>query len=209
VEPGAPRTVAAFDFDGTLTRRDSLAPFLASLVGARRLAVAGARLGVPLLGAAIGRSSRDVAKERLLVALLAGRPFEEVAESGRRYGMRLARERLRPDTRARVDWHQDQGHQVVIVSASLDVYLEPVVRELDADALLCTRLEVDGDGRCTGRLLGGNCRGDEKARRLRAHLDAGPGSGAVTLWAYGDSAGDDAMLAMADHPVRVGRRLAL
>jgi phosphatidylglycerophosphatase C len=58
---------------------------------------------------------------------------------------------------------------------------------------------VDGDGRCTGRLAGENCRGPEKARRLTELL---AGRGALT-WAYGDSSGDREMLAMARHPVRV------
>ena len=53
-------------------------------------------------------------------------------------------------------------------------------------------------------MLGGNCRGAEKARRLRAYLH----SDDVELWAYGDSAGDTELLAMADHPVRVGARLS-
>ena len=61
------RTVAAFDVDGTLTRRDTLLPFLADLVGPGRLARA-------LAVAAVGRPKRDAAKERLLIRLLRGRP---------------------------------------------------------------------------------------------------------------------------------------
>jgi phosphatidylglycerophosphatase C len=85
------------------------------------------------------------------------------------------------------------------VSASLRAYLDEVARRLGVDALLCTELEVDDDGRCTGRMKGGNCRGPAKATRLRAYL----GDREVTLWAYGDSAGDREMLALADHPTLV------
>ena len=68
--------------------------------------------------------------------------------------------------------------------------------------MLCSRLEVDGDGRVTGSLVGGNCRGPAKLRRIREHF----GADGYELWAYGDSAGDAEMLAAADHPVRVERR---
>jgi len=75
---------------------------------------------------------------------------------------------------------------------------------LDVDAVLCTQLAVGSEGRLTGGLRGPNCRGPEKERRLREWLH-GRGVDAPALWAYGDSAGDDALLAMADHPVRVGK----
>ena len=198
-ERAAARRVAAFDFDGTLTRRDSLAPFLARVVGWPRLAAAALRDAPAFAAVAAGRGDRDLTKERLLVRLLAGVERERLRRLGTEYGALLAQGRIRPEMRARVDWHRAQGHELVIVSASLDVYLEEVARRLLFDAVLCTSLEYAGDDRCTGRLLGGNCRAQAKADRLRNYL-AGE---TAELWAYGDSAGDDAMLAMADHPVRV------
>jgi HAD superfamily hydrolase (TIGR01490 family) len=143
---------------------------------------------------------RDASKVRVIERTLRGRVHAEIAELGERYGTQLAA-RVRPDMRSRLDWHRGEGHQIVIVSASLDVYLEPVRRELGLDALLCSRLEVDDGGRCTGAMVGGNCRGAAKAERLQDYLGPEP----VALWAYGNSAGDDAMLALAAYPVRVGR----
>jgi phosphatidylglycerophosphatase C len=202
-EPSADavRTVAAFDFDGTLTRHDSLLPFLVRLTGWPRVALALARVAPRLVQASRNSGDRDAAKERLLVHLLAGRRYRDVATLGEAYGRALISHAVRPEMRSRVQWHRAQGHDVVIVSASLDVYLHAVARELDAHEVLCTRLEVDEQGACTGRMLGGNCRGPGKAARLREYLGAEP----VTLWAYGDSAGDDEMLAMADHAVRTRR----
>jgi len=68
--------------------------------------------------------------------------------------------------------------------------------------VLCSKLTVNDDGRVTGTLIGGNCRGPAKLQRIREHF----GPDGYELWAYGDSAGDDEMLAAADHPVRVDRR---
>jgi HAD superfamily hydrolase (TIGR01490 family) len=197
------RTVAAFDFDGTLTRRDTLLPFLASVIGWPALA---RRLGAEapaLARMSVGRADRDVTKERVLSRALAGRPYAEVEQAGVAYGAVLASDAITYEMRDRVAWHQREGHEIVIVSASLDVYLCEVARQLDVEHTLCTSLERDDAGLCTGRMLGGNCRGPEKAKRLRAHL--GDALDDIELWAYGNSGGDDEMLAMAQHPVRVRR----
>ena len=76
----------------------------------------------------------------------------------------------------------------------------PIAAALGFETALATRLEVDA-GRLTGRLTGANVRGPEKVRRLEEYLDGA----AVTLWAYGDSAGDRELLAVADHATRVTR----
>jgi HAD superfamily hydrolase (TIGR01490 family) len=198
----ARRTVAAFDFDGTLTRRDSLVPFLARAVGWSKVSRMLVSHAAMFTAVALGRHDRDMAKERVLVRTLAGVPVDTVNEAGRVYGAHLVAHKLRRSMLERVAWHRREGHDVVIVSASLRPYLDEVARRLGVDALLCTELEVDDGGRCTGRMTGGNCRGLEKATRLRAYL----GDGEVSLWAYGDSPGDREMLAMADYPTLLSRR---
>jgi phosphatidylglycerophosphatase C len=193
--------VAAFDFDGTLAARDSLSGFLSRTVGRPVLASTLALQSPAMVWAYAARGGRDAAKAVLLARLLRGRRLAELETIGDVYGEDLVR-RLRPWMLARVDWHREQGHRLVIVSASLDVYLEPVGRSLGFDAVLATSLEVDGGGRLTGRLDGLNCRGREKAARLRDWLGAAP----AEIWAYGDSRGDRELLAMADHPVLIRRR---
>ena len=195
--------VAAFDFDGTLSRRDTLLPFLQRLCGAQRLFRALARDAPGLArGLARGGTHRDAAKDAVLMRLLAGRDAGEVAAAGAAYARDLVGTRLRPDTVARARWHEACGHDVVVVSASPAVYLEPLGRHLGVSAVLATRLEVGDDGRLTGRMAGANCRGPEKVARLDAWLDGAP----AEVWAYGDSSGDRELLARADVPVRVGRR---
>ena len=194
------RTFAAFDFDGTLTRSDTLAPFLATVAGRgsvlRALAAESARL-------AAGLTWRTLAKFRLRPASSDGsvRSYAAVAAAGRLFGAELARSAITTEGRDRIAWHLREGHEVVIVSASLDVYLDEVARTLGVAHVLCTSLGVDERGRCTGKLRGANCRGAEKATRLRALL----GDDDVELWAYGNSGGDDEMLALAQHPVRARR----
>jgi phosphatidylglycerophosphatase C len=194
------RNVAAFDFDGTLTRRDTMLPFLSWAFGTRRVVTALAAASRHVAAVAAGRSDRDLAKEAVLIRVLRGRPHAEVAEAGRAFGARLARHAITADMSARLAWHRARGHDLVIVSASLDVYVDEVARLLGFMHTASTALEV-ADGMCTGRIEGRNCRGPEKAVRLRALL----GDNDAEIWAYGNSSGDRDMLALADHPVWVRR----
>ena len=125
----------------------------------------------------------------------------DVAAAGTAYAARLwAAQRFRPEMLERLAWHRAEGHRIVVVSASLDSYLGPLAPKLGVDHVISCSLAAE-DGVLTGRLVGGNVRGAEKVRRLEAWLAGTP----AELWAYGDSAGDDELLAFADHPTRVER----
>lgn len=183
--------VAAFDVDGTLTTSDCVVPFLRRTLGTIGI-VSQLAARLPQTVAALARRDRDGLKE-LAVRGFAGRAVTSVDSAGEEFAEVIERTRLRPDTVARLGWHRDQGHRTVLVSASLDPYLRPLARRLGVGEVLCTTLAADG-GTLTGRLVGANCRGPEKVRRLDAWL-AGED---VELWAYGDSAGDRELLGRAD-----------
>lgn len=194
--------VAAFDVDGTLTVRDCVVPFLARMSGGRaRFALRLARRPLAVLGAA-ARRDRDEMKAAATRAALAGQRVDRVTDEAHAYAGLIATSWLRPDTAARLAWHRSEGHRVVLVSASYEVYVGPLATGLGADAV-ATRLVATPDGILTGALDGPNCRGPEKVVRLRAWQTAVGAEGAE-LWAYGDSAGDDELLGAADHPVRIG-----
>ena len=188
------RTVAVFDFDGTLTRRDTLLPFLRRTRGGPRTATA--LLATSLLLA----RDRDAAKEGLLQRVLAGAEVDELQSAARVFADVVIGRGLRSSMLERVQSHKADGHELVIVTASPELYVRPIGERLGFDAVLGTRLETDGNGRLTGRLQGRNCRGPEKVERLRAWL----GSDAE-LYAYGDSSGDRALWEFADHAYRVRR----
>jgi phosphatidylglycerophosphatase C len=201
------RRIAAFDFDGTLTQRDTLLPFLVRACGARRVAQATSRVAPLAARARLGRLQaeihhRDAVKEALLADLLRGRDAEWFAEEGRSYARTLPG-RLRPEMSDQVAWHRRHGHELVIVSASLRTYLEPFAAAEGFDHVIAVGLEVDGEGRLTGRLEGPNVRGREKVARLEAWL---AGEQPALLWGYGNSSGDAELLERAHVPVWVGRR---
>lgn len=193
--------VAAFDVDGTLTARDCVVPFLRRVAGTGRLALGLARAAHRVLPA-LARRDRDALKALASRAAFAGRPLGEVEAAGRAFAAEVEQHGLRPDVAERLAWHRGAGHDVVLVSASYGAYLRPLGAALGVAGVVCTELAADPAGCCTGELVGGNCRGPEKVRRLHAWLDEHHGGrGAVELWAYGDSAGDRELLADADHPV--------
>ncbi len=144
-----------------------------------------------------GRRDRGQLKEDVLSAFFAGwtaAKFEQLASD---YAQHRLFRLVRPAALDRLRWHRTKGHRVVIATASLEAYVAPWARRNGLHDVLATRLEVDRDGRLTGRLQGRNCYGAEKVSRLRALV------GDVRLddiYVYGDSGGDRELLAMATHP---------
>ena len=220
-DAGADRpVVAAFDFDGTLTKGGSVWSFLTRVAGP----VAVARAAVVLLprlarAALFGGRAADDAKEALFVRILGGRDAGDVGRLGATFGLEHLRRRGRADVRARLEWHRARGHRIAIVSASPECYVGAVGDALTVDAVVATRLEVGPDGNLTGRYEGRNCRGAEKVARLEQWMATSPASDTARdgtpagragdstpfLWAYGNSAGDRRLLAAADVGVDVGR----
>ncbi|MDQ6840129.1 MAG: HAD-IB family hydrolase [Actinomycetota bacterium] len=205
--PGTVPGVAAFDFDGTLVPGDSLRPYLMAVRGRIAMAIALARSASPMLRG-YATDGRDGAKAALLVRAMAGVPVIHALDVGVRFGAALVT-RIRPDMAARVRWHRQQGHRLIVVSASLDLYLDEFGRRAGFDQVIATKLAVSGNGPgavLTGAIDGANVRAQEKEQRLRAAIGPAP----PELWAYGNSSGDHEMLAMADHAYWVdGTRLTL
>ncbi|MCB1136764.1 MAG: HAD family hydrolase [Chlamydiia bacterium] len=189
--------VAAFDFDGTITYRDSLFPFL--LFAKSKFGFI--RCILPCIPAlllyVLGLARRQGVKETILQHFFGGTKIWDLKKLGEEYAKRKLPLLVRPEALDRIRWHQEQRHRCVLVSASVDVYLEPWAKMMGFDDLLCSRLQVTRSGEITGRLQGFNCRGPEKTARLDELM--GPRD-QYCLYAYGDSAGDHELLTYADRP---------
>jgi len=196
--PLAGRTVVAiFDFDGTLTRGDTLLPFLRYAVGTRAFILRLVAV-LPLLAAmALRLLDRDRAKERVLGFFVGGMPAEELARCGAEFARQRLPGLLRPEALAQLAWHRQHGHRCALASASPAIYVEPWARAAGFDDVVASTLELDASGRATGRLAGGNCRAAEKLRRLEAlYGDLRE----LIAYGYGDTRDDLPFLERCAHP---------
>lgn len=194
----APVEVAAFDFDGTLTRRDTLLPYLWRGLGWPQFLLV-LLLSSPWLAAfALRLMSNHRAKARLLQLSFKGRTETDIAQWTAAFVRDHLPAQWQPDMLARLRRHQQLGHCCVIVSASPGIYLYKIGRELGMDGVICTELATQ-DGVLTGRMATPNCHGDEKVRRLQAWLAERGFQKPVVLHAYGDSSGDLPLLNLADY----------
>lgn len=189
--------VAVFDFDGTITRRDTLLPFLLFVFDWPGVLLRSIPLLPVLLGYAVKLVDNGVAKERVIRHLFDGVPelkFQEWCE-------RFAEERLpalvRFNAMTRLSWHRQQGHRCIIVSASMEDYLKPWAEQNGIGEVLATRLSRYDNGTVQGHFLEGNCYGEQKVARLAALLGDLDN---YEIYAYGDSRGDRELLAVAEHP---------
>ena len=200
------RLVAGFDFDETLTRRDTLVPFLFRVAGPLHFAVACLKVLVAGLRGRVSLLDRDAVKERLLALLFVGRSESQLRRLAEQYARTILHDGIDDATLARLRAHLDRGDEVVFVSASVESYLRPGAETLGIHDVIGVELAAV-EGLLTGELAHPNVRAEQKAVRLREHLGQpaeGPLEG-VELWAYGNSSGDHALLEMADHPFWRGR----
>ena len=184
------KRVFAFDFDGTLTTRDTLIAFIRYACGTPRFLL-GFLLHAPLLVLMKLRLySNGKTKQRLFTWFFQGMSIETFDALCQSFAL-SHRHLLRPDTVRLLQQALSEGAEVLVVSASIDNWVQPF---FPAVTVLGTQIEVI-DGRLSGRFLTPNCYGQEKVRRI---LALHPDRSAYRLIAYGDSRGDRELLAFAD-----------
>ncbi|GAB4428529.1 MAG: HAD-IB family hydrolase [Bacteroidia bacterium] len=189
----AGQIIAAFDLDGTLTRRDTLPAFLAFACGWPRLLLGAVVLLPRLVAMRLGLLPRAHAKAAVLAHYLGGWEHSRLQALGQRFADAYMPGILYADGLGRLAWHRAQGHRCFLVTASPDIWTAPWAAAQGLE-LVATRAEIR-QGRFTGAFDGPNCRGPEKVRRLLAALD---GQRPAFVYAYGNSAGDRELLAWAD-----------
>ena len=184
------RFIAAFDFDGTLTTKDTFVEFICFTKGTWNL-VTGFLRYTPLLVLMILRLYPNYkAKQKVFSHFFKGMELKEFNQHCEAFATQC-RYLMRREGMQAVKQAKSNGAETVIVSASISNWVKPCVK---ADAYLCTEVEVK-DGRLTGRFLTNNCYGQEKVNRF---LEKYPHRETYHLTAYGDSRGDKELLAFAD-----------
>ena len=195
------KRIYAFDFDGTLTTRDTLIAFIRYAKGTRAF-VLGFLLHAHLLVLMkLKLYPNWQAKQKIFSYFFKGMSLGDFDALCQRFAADN-RQLLRPEGVRTLEQARTDGADIVIVSASIDNWVKPFFTSPDglADNLppqvtvLGTQIEIAG-GKLTGHFLTKNCYGPEKVNRI---LDLYPDRCAYHLTAYGDSRGDKELLAFAD-----------
>jgi len=197
--------LAVFDVDHTLIRGDSFLCFAWYL-----LKRGGLKLShVPAVPALLysgwsylrGCCGAGELKAAVLRMLLDGTTREQASKEAEHFIRHWLLRRIRRDGLKRFQWHRERNHRTILLSASPDVYLEPLARQLGADCLICTRTAC-ADGYFTGEILGENCKGDEKVRRLTSCENL-QNADFQQSYGYGNAAEDIPFLRAVGNPTAV------
>lgn len=198
---GAGPSLAIFDLDGTLTRHDTLAPYLFGFARRHPRRWAGLwRILPAALEYATRHHDRGQLKSRAIRALLGGESRLTIEAWSDEFVRALEpRGVFHRAALAAVAAHRAAGDHLVLLSASPDLYVPQIGRALGFERTVCTEVRWEGE-HLDGALISANRRGAEKVRcleRLRAQY---PG---LAVIAYGNSAADLPHLRLADRAVLV------
>jgi phosphatidylglycerophosphatase C len=195
---GKPRPVAVkkrlvlFDFDGTLTTRDTLAEIMIHYHGSVKYKLGLIILSPVILLYLLKVMANHRAKQRFISWYVKGENIDRFNNACRDFSLNVVPKLLRPGAQEMINHYKSTGATVAVVSASAENWVKPWC---DRNGLIClaTRLEVKNK-RITGRFLGKNCHGEEKVCRIKERFIV---SDYDEIIAYGDTSGDREMLALA------------
>jgi len=185
--------IALLDFDGTITTDDSLIKFIRFVVGDIKFILGMAILSPMIIAYKLKLIPNYKAKQYMLSYFFKGMTEQKFIQVANLYSLKHIDTILRPKAMDKIAWHKEQGHKVVIVSASIECWLKPWCDKHDLD-LIATKLEIK-DSTVTGKFLSKNCYGIEKANRIQEQYNLDDYD---HIYAYGDSRGDKELLALAD-----------
>jgi phosphatidylglycerophosphatase C len=186
------RRIAFFDFDGTITTKDTFLEIIKYQKGSM-----GLYMGVLLnlhyvLAWKLGIMTNHDAKEKLLRFWFGNTPIDSFQQKCNTFEKDILPSLMRPKALEEIARLRSEGAEVVIVSASPENWSSQWRHEHGIQSL-CTRIQVH-EGKITGKFLGKNCHGEEKVCRIKDAYDL---SAYDEIYCYGDTKGDKPMLGLA------------
>lgn len=195
-----------YDFDGTLTSKDSLLAFLMFTKGKVYTLLLLALYSPLLVLMVLGLYSNGKAKERIFSHCFKGmllRDFDLLCEQFAKSHISILRTNMLKD----IENALDEGGHVMVVSASIRNWVSPMMETFFGKSLKVVGTEIEvAYRRLTGRFITPNCHGKEKVNRIKALI---PDRQNYYIVAYGDSRGDREMLAWADEGHLINEELRM
>lgn len=187
-------TIVAFDFDGTITNKDSFFQFIQFSRGKARFYL-GFMLFTPILVAMkLHLISNWKVKQMVISHFFKGISLQQFNAWGEQFSKNID-EVVRPKFAEVLEKYKQANCEICIVSASVENWLQPWATKMGISTVLATQLEVNNEHIITGKLQGKNCYRQEKVNRLIAQF---PNHKNYHIIAYGDSTGDKEMLRFAN-----------
>jgi HAD superfamily hydrolase (TIGR01490 family) len=186
-------SIAFFDFDGTITNKDSMWLFLKYFSGNLNFYLEIISLIPALLLFKLGIVTSKNIKELVFKRFFKNYELVLFEEKCKLFTDKILVNHIRSEALQRIIWHKEKGHQIVVVSASPMNWIKYWCLNKNID-LIATELQVYNH-KLTGQIKGENCKGKQKVIRIKQDYDL---DGYDIVYAYGDSAGDKEMLEMAD-----------
>lgn len=185
--------IVFFDFDGTITSRDSFIDFIIYSCGYKKF-ITGILCTLPFL---VMYKLKIIpnwkAKEKVITWFFGGWTDVRFNAAAITYSQERLTYIIRDTAKKAIESHKRNGDGIAVVSASPENWLQSWCSSNELN-LIATKLEIK-DGRITGKLSTPNCYGIEKVIRIKEKFNL---SDYDTVYAYGDSRGDREMLSLAD-----------
>ena len=194
------KNIAFFDFDGTIIDSDSFIEFIIMSRGRFSFYKGIFLLSPSLLKYKLNLIPNYIAKEKLFSYFFKDMDENEFNNYARKYSLNQIDKIVKEEAKKKIEWHKRCGDEVVIVSASIENWIEPWCRANNVN-LIATKIKIR-DGIITGEFLSKNCYGIEKANRIKKIYNLNLYK---SKFAYGDSSGDIEMLNLADKDKRFYR----
>jgi putative phosphoserine phosphatase/1-acylglycerol-3-phosphate O-acyltransferase len=199
--PRGPKVAACFDYDGTIISGYSAMAFYNKRLRERDI-------GLTELAKMTWASVRGVSTERefaelldLSLAAYRGKTPDELLDLGKALFKNEIAGRVHTEVWELVEAHHQMGHTVVLASSATRFQVEPMAKDMGAQHVLCTELEVV-DGVVTGHPAGAPLWGLGKARAVRA-LAAQHNLELSASFGYSNGDEDVMFLESVGHPVAV------
>jgi len=181
-----------YDFDGTITNKDSLFEFLKFASPSLKYKFQLLRFAPLFLGAKLGVLSKSETKRSFISTFLKGKTKNEISAISHSFLEHIQKnDFFKKNALESIEKHTQKG-TVFIVSASLDLWLDAIAKQLGV-GLICTQAEFI-KGVFNGNFKTHNCNYEEKPKRVQAEIDL---SSFTEIHYYGDSKGDMAMKPLA------------
>jgi phosphatidylglycerophosphatase C len=185
-------TLALFDFDGTITKKDTFLEFIKFTHGKTRFWFGIGLMSPIIIGHLLNLLGNTKAKTMVLRYFFGGWEYHRFKKAGEDFCENVLPNQIKRSAMEKIKFHLENEHRVILVTASAKEWVQPWTQKMGIE-LLSSELEVK-NGKITGRLACPNCYGPEKVNRINTLLLLHEYS---TIYAYGDSNGDKEMLKIA------------